>query len=93
MAVVCGKGKYLFRPGAREGEYLPAGRFPGSREGNTVKIASSVKARILLGLIIPLLVMAGVVAGVAIWKMRDTALSDFTAKSQQELELFGFYVD
>ena len=37
--------------------------------------------------------MAGVVAGVAIWKMRDTALSDFTAKSQQELELFGFYID
>ncbi|WP_300735006.1 methyl-accepting chemotaxis protein [uncultured Desulfovibrio sp.] len=57
-----------------------------------MKIAS-VKARILLGLIIPLLVMAGVVAGVAIWKMRDTALSDFTAKSQQELELFGFYID
>ena len=57
-----------------------------------MKIAS-VKARILLGLIIPLLVMAGGVAGVAIWKMRDTALSDFTAKSQQELELFGFYID
>ena len=61
--------------------------------GRTIVKIASVKARILLGLIIPLLVMAGVVAGVAIWKMRDTALSDFTAKSQQELELFGFYID
>ena len=63
----------------------------GKREGPIVK-AATVKARILLGLIIPLLIMAGGVASVAILKMRDTAISDFTAKSHQELELFGFYI-
>ena len=36
--------------------------------------------------------MAGSIAGVAIWKMRQTAIEDFTLKSQQELELFGYYV-
>ncbi|WP_300710726.1 methyl-accepting chemotaxis protein [uncultured Desulfovibrio sp.] len=58
-----------------------------------MNIATSVKGRILLGLIIPLLIMAGSIAGVAIWKMRETAIEDFTLKSQQELELFGHYVN
>ena len=52
----------------------------------------SVKLRVLLGIVIPLLVMAGGVAGVAVWKMRATAVQDFTAKSQQELNLFGLYI-
>lgn len=52
----------------------------------------SVKLRVLLGIVIPLLIMAGGVAGVAVWKMRATAVQDFTAKSQQELNLFGLYI-
>ena len=53
---------------------------------------ASVKIRVLLGIIIPLLIMAGGVTGIAVWKMRATAIEDFTAKSQQELSLFGLYV-
>ena len=36
--------------------------------------------------------MAGGVTGIAVWKMRATAIEDFAAKSQQELSLFGLYV-
>lgn len=53
---------------------------------------ASVKIRVLLGIIIPLLIMAGGVTGIAVWKMRATAVEDFAAKSQQELSLFGLYV-
>ena len=53
---------------------------------------ASVKIRVLLGIIIPLLIMAGGVTGTAVWKMRATAIEDFTAKSQQELTLFGLYI-
>ena len=53
---------------------------------------ASVKIRVLLGIIIPLLIMAGGVTGIAVWKMRATAIEDFAAKSQQELSLFGLYV-
>ena len=53
---------------------------------------ASVKIRVLLGIIIPLLIMAGGVTGTAVWKMRATAIEDFTAKSEQELSLFGLYI-
>ena len=53
---------------------------------------ASVKCRILLGIAVPLLLMAGSVTGVTVWKMRATAIQDFTEKSQQELKLFGLYI-
>ena len=53
---------------------------------------ATVKLRVLLGIAVPLLIMAGSVAGVAVWKMRATAVQDFTERSQQELNLFGLYI-
>ncbi len=53
---------------------------------------ASVKTRVLLGIIIPLLIMAGGVTGIAVWKMRATAIEEFTAKSRQELSLFALYL-
>ena len=58
-----------------------------------MNIATSVKGRILLGLIIPLLIMAGSIAGVAIWLLRESAIEDFTLISQQVVDLFGLYVN
>ena len=49
---------------------------------------ASVKCRILLGIVVPLLLMAGSVTGVTVWKMRATAIQDFTEK-----KLFGLCVD
>ena len=52
----------------------------------------SIKSRILLGIIAPLLILSISTATITILKMRDTAIEDFTTKSTQALKLVDAYI-
>ena len=52
----------------------------------------SIKARILLGIIGPLLILSICMGTVTVFKMRDTAVEDFTTKSTQALKLVDAYI-
>ncbi len=52
----------------------------------------SIKARILLGIIGPLLILSICTGAITILKMRDTAIEDFTTKSTQALKLVDAYI-
>ncbi|HIX40632.1 MAG TPA: hypothetical protein H9857_07530 [Candidatus Desulfovibrio intestinigallinarum] len=52
----------------------------------------SIKARILLGIIGPLLILSISTGAITILKMRDTAIEDFTTKSTQALMLVDAYI-
>lgn len=52
----------------------------------------SIKARILLGIIGPLLILSISTGAITILKMRDTAIENFTTKSTQALMLVDAYI-
>ncbi len=53
---------------------------------------ASIKTRILLGIIVPILLLSICTASVTIFKMRETAVVDFTIKSAQVLKLVDLYI-